>query len=1261
MIVVRKEANKGSIGKQGIINKRLLNDFSSGENPYKFLCLSNPLYYSLSNDKPFPQGSGDSNCIPHTGEDIGPSSNRSVRMPCVQNRNRLNTFRHFIVNSRLRVIIVSELHAFMRKYLSPEVFWVKRIRKKGGRYYVRLSILKCLSGDYMDFVIKKVSRKYQVRLKEQSLERRYDWIVSREITDTRMLTVFSLNINRRQGRIEELSLLLSRLKPDIICLQETHVRTDMRKTYIPGYITLDIPMHGDGLGMVIGYRKGINISFNVVSSHPDLATFTVNTDGINVWLGNVYRSVTKVETTLATDRRVVKLGKKCERKRTLVMIGDWNQKPSLTVRRLAKENVHVYASFAPTKGTRIVHRKRSNRVIDYAVSNEEGIIMRQSVKERWKISDHLPIVVTLRVKIKDKSPVLLTRFERQLLDNPKIASAVRKHKFVSLTACTSDPKQFFNELKSLLKRLKVVRDEWVSEKQPRFNKTIKRAVIKKRSAERALCNRVGTEEEVARASKNLKKVVRRCKRQAYIKYVARGISYLRKHDARSAWKWVKTHSGLAARSVTAGDIYIPGTNRVETEQPLRLKHWAKHFANLSAKPSKGEYQRRIYRQRNTFAVQTDGTITWAEVSTALKSFRKGKACGVDEIPVEVYKLTENDGNTDIALGLLRILNHVFKYRKIPAEWNDCIVVPIHKKDDRMNPNNYRGISLICTAAKILTKILANRLMSVSIENQLICREQLGFMRNEECLAQAACLLECCQRRRFKDAPTSLLFLDLKKAYDLVPHDALVNRLKRLGIGLRMTRFILELYANTFMRIRVTNDLSERIAYERGVRQGCPMSPILFNLYIDGLLNRLESVPVEGLSNGIKGLMYADDTVIMGSSITDIESKLDIVNDWLKRAGMALNPAKCGIMVIDASITDIDNREISVDNEVIPYVERYTYLGINFNRNLDTNLMAQFRVSKGRGIADCLRLTLSNVYIPLEFKCMLISSVVIPTMTYGAELYGMRITRLAEQKKVLDKCISYILKKVNFCRIRAYEEFDIKPLEVIASLARARAFLKWKNSRGLISELLWTSDRFKSMKKTWSKQTGIWLKSRKIEIGETVTSITEDIVRSRMAYLMREGKSMIGDFAKRANIHSGKAMRCAELSHKGDRRGFQLMTLMRTGSYLFTKHLVSAGNLPLTYRSSCVSCGDNKEEDEFHLLFECKTYEEIRNEYGAKYRWFNTIMHYQHDSKDAITGSLLEGEKDVFKRERVRRFSVIADYFKKLSDKRLRIMRSKTQV
>ena len=156
---------------------------------------------------------------------------------------------------------------------------------------------------------------------------------------------------------------------------------------------------------------------------------------------------------------------------------------------------------------------------------------------------------------------------------------------------------------------------------------------------------------------------------------------------------------------------------------------------------------------------------------------------------------------------------------------------IPKKGDLADMNNYRGISLMATVLKVVCVILSTRINAAAEERGLFSRAQAGFRQREECVTQVACVVEIIQRRRIVGEPTYVVFVDLKKAYDTVPHEALFAKLSRFGIRGRCLAFIRALYRSSTIRVRVgggANTLySDSCGLLRGVWQGCPLSPTLF--------------------------------------------------------------------------------------------------------------------------------------------------------------------------------------------------------------------------------------------------------------------------------------------------------------------------------------------------------------------------------------------------------------------------------------------------
>lgn len=289
-----------------------------------------------------------------------------------------------------------------------------------------------------------------------------------------------------------------------------------------------------------------------------------------------------------------------------------------------------------------------------------------------------------------------------------------------------------------MRELKVIRDIKISD-QTLIPKSIKRAIALKRSKDKQVRKGLIPMSELAEAKKSIARKIRTHKRKSYLRFIKKGIRYLKNNDTKNAWKWVKTHSGMGKNKLSVDQVYKP-----ETDPKERLKIWAEHFRTLSIAGPKGS-ELPIGNEIGYLTDETDTHISWTEVQSVLKGMRKGKAAGNDMVPGEIYKLVENEttASSHLARSMLMMLNNIYDGQDFPLEWKDCTVVPIFKKGDKMDPNNYRGIALINTLLKVLTKVIAARLQDICCSHNLLRREQTGFIKNEEGVSQVACLLESC--------------------------------------------------------------------------------------------------------------------------------------------------------------------------------------------------------------------------------------------------------------------------------------------------------------------------------------------------------------------------------------------------------------------------------------------------------------------------------------------------------------------------------------
>jgi len=168
--------------------------------------------------------------------------------------------------------------------------------------------------------------------------------------------------------------------------------------------------------------------------------------------------------------------------------------------------------------------------------------------------------------------------------------------------------------------------------------------------------------------------------------------------------------------------------------------------------------------------------------------------------------------------------------ELPEEWKESIIVPIYKKGDKTDYNNYRGISLLPTTYKSLFNILLSRLIPYAEE--VIGDHQCGFRRNRSTIDHIFCIRQILEKKWEYNEAVHQLFIDFKKAYDSVRREVLYNILIEFGVPKKLVRLIKMCLTETYSKVRVGKNLSDMFPIKNGLKQGDTLSPLLFNFALE---------------------------------------------------------------------------------------------------------------------------------------------------------------------------------------------------------------------------------------------------------------------------------------------------------------------------------------------------------------------------------------------------------------------------------------------
>lgn len=248
--------------------------------------------------------------------------------------------------------------------------------------------------------------------------------------------------------------------------------------------------------------------------------------------------------------------------------------------------------------------------------------------------------------------------------------------------------------------------------------------------------------------------------------------------------------------------------------------------------------------------------------------------------------------------LLKMFSIFWDLETLPRDWNRRgIISAIFKDGDKRDPLNYRGITLLSVVGKTFTSILNERIMLWTEEKGVLEDEQGGFRKGRGCVEQIFILKEVLNLRKGKK--TYCCFIDIKKAYDRVWRGGLWKRLWDSGVRGRIWRVLRNLYEDVQSCCKVGAGRTDWFDVDVGVRQGCGLSPVLFNIFINGL-----GVAIKDLGLGVKIddgnklslLLYADDICVIANSKNELQRMMDAVSLYTRRWRFEINMKKTKVVV-----------------------------------------------------------------------------------------------------------------------------------------------------------------------------------------------------------------------------------------------------------------------------------------------------------------------------------------------------------------------------
>ena len=504
-----------------------------------------------------------------------------------------------------------------------------------------------------------------------------------------------------------------------------------------------------------------------------------------------------------------------------------------------------------------------------------------------------------------------------------------------------------------------------------------------------------------------------------------------------------------------------GTTLIK-DHPGILKRWSEHLSELLNHINPTD--RTIIDQLPQLPDIPDlnHTPSLHEVSHAVKGLKNNKAAGPDGIPAEIYK----HGGQYMLHRLHQFIASVWTSKQLPQQWKDANIVTIFKrKGDKTLCDNYRGISLLSVAGKVLARVMLYRLLN-HVVDVVVPESQCGFRRQRsttDMIFVARLLQEKC-REQHRDL--FLAFIDLTKAFDTVNRDLLWDVLAKFGCPAHFLSVLQAFHEGMVARVVMGGHLSDPFLVNVGVKQGCVLAPVIFNLFLvavtlvfrhgvctddgiaikhrlDGNLfntRRLQAQTKVDVDH-IYELQYADDAALPSHTLQGLQRNTDIITETYRRVGLNVSVKKTEMLVQDLHRPSGVHPSLIVNGTALSTVEQFTYLGstLTANCNLSAEIQTRIRLASA-AFGRLSRRVFYNRNLTIATKTAVYNAICISILLYGCESW----TPYREHIKALEsfhiKCLQGIQgirwwHKVTHNEIRRRSNVD--PIEVTLAQRQLR--------------------------------------------------------------------------------------------------------------------------------------------------------------------------------------------------------------------------------
>ena len=722
-------------------------------------------------------------------------------------------------------------------------------------------------------------------------------------------------------------------------------------------------------------------------------------------------------------------------------------------------------------------------------------------------------------------------------------------------------------------------------------------------------------------SKSYKKLLK-TKQKQFINSLFSELESLHSTDPRGYMNLVK-----ALRNGNHDKTRPPDTDAIDPED------WFDHFSNLLGKakqstPTNDNMTEYIKNNIDLVVSELDSPFTIIELRLALQKLKNNKAPSFDKVTNEMIKI----GFNTLAQPFLLLFNSILANNIYPTNWKYDLLGPIHKGGPKDDCNNYRGICVSSCIAKLFNTLLRNRLEKKCSTSKLISKFQLSGKKNARTSDHLLVLKHIIDKYiKTNKSKLFVCFFDLRKAFDTVDRTKLFyNLLVQYNIGGKFLHILKNMYTDNKIFIKLNNGLTKPFVTTTGVKQGCVLSPILFNLFINKLPECFSSDcdPVYIENEAINCLMWADDCVVLSKSAQGLQLSINATVNFFKNLGLEVNSKKTQVMIFNPrghSAKQFSSIKFYIENRELTIADSYVYLGLIFKPSGSVSAAIQeLQIKASKAWFSISNTIYQNKKMSTSKALQLVDSLVTPIGLYACEFWTPLFIpnkHFESQESLLKFWEGFIPENLNqrICRMLLSVHKKSSRLAVLGEIARYPLFLKaiiqclkyeWHLTNSTNSSLVHSS--LKEMKSLANQGYSNWLSSvqnikKLLNIPKLHRHLSPKIVGKCLTkhihsyfdifYLRQINKCSFGDdgldhnklrFYKTFKGSFTKEPYIEMVKNRNQRAWLSRLQISSHHLGIETGRWAKPSPLPINERL-CKYCSDNCVDNETHFLLGCATF------------------------------------------------------------------------